>query len=176
MTFAPLRANFVGMSPAISALYMKIGERDRQRERLITTHVHKNSLASELGITSGAHLLSVNKREVNTIEDLVEYSKFPIGGRILEYKFWVMGVEYTLVENVATAYNNELIYQDQNVYGTKTANSSIMEAWSPEKFENKIFDNDEYEEDDGRRHGPREVETLTSARRGCGARAGCPWA
>jgi len=149
MTFAPLRANFVGMSPAISALYMKIGERDRQKERLITTHVHKNSLASELGIVSGAHLLSINKREVSTIEDLVEFSKFPIGGRIIEYKFWVMGVEYTLVENVRTAYKNEILYQDQNVYGTKTPNDSIMQAWSPAAIEkNNILENDEYEVDD----------------------------
>ena len=77
-----IQAPRVELLPAISALYMKIGERDRQKERLITTHVHKNSLASELGIVPGAHLLSVNKKEVSTIEDLVELSKFLIGGRI----------------------------------------------------------------------------------------------
>ncbi len=131
MTLSPLRANFLGTSPAVLALYMKYNDLERQNDMVIVTYVHKNSPASNLGIVPGAHLLSFNSHTIHTISDVVKASKMPLGGSVLHCKFWVMGKERELLSDVSAAYNLEKQYDAQNVYGTKSTTPEILASWKP---------------------------------------------
>ncbi len=131
MTLSPLRANFLGTSPAILALYMKYNDLERQNDMVIVTYVHRNSPASKFGIIPGAHLLSFNSHAINTISDVISASKMPLGGSVLQCKFWVMGKERELLSDVSSAYNLEKQYEAQNVYGTKSTTAEILDSWKP---------------------------------------------
>lgn len=129
MTLSPLRANFLGTSPAILALYMKYDELKRQDDMIIVSYVHRNSPAARGGIIPGAQLLSFNGQTIQTISDVVRASKTPLGGSLLHANFWVMGKEKELLSDVTSAYNLEKEYESQNVYGTKSTTPEILKSW-----------------------------------------------